>query len=156
MQQEQLLQVAREQHRTGDLRAALRTCAELVDRAHATGNPLLLAEAATLVRRPLDPLLRAQAHALAAEALVHLDGLPTLQAGVRDQLLATRNPFTRPPDNYDGTAQTSKPPSCSCRPDQRCCRPHALPVSVQMWPGAPWHWGMPAATPSTSAGGGPG
>ena len=60
-------------------------------------DPAIVAEAATMMRRPVDPLLRARAHALAAEALVLLDAMGTTARGfaarVRAQLDATRDPF---------------------------------------------------------------
>ncbi|HEU4544839.1 MAG TPA: hypothetical protein VFR88_00960 [Microlunatus sp.] len=61
-------------------------------------DPSLVAAAATLVRRPLDPLLRARVHALAVESLVLLRriGPAGQEAAVRvaAQVEATRDVFS--------------------------------------------------------------
>lgn len=58
-----------------------------------------------MVRRPVDPLLRARAHLLAAEALVQLDPAGAAAARVRAQLEATRDPF-----RVDRLAEHPAPP----------------------------------------------
>ena len=90
---EELLGRARAQHAAGSVSDALDSCADLVERCTPSADPAVVAEAATMVRRPVDPLLRARAHLLAAEALMLLDPAGAAATRVRAQLDATRDPF---------------------------------------------------------------
>lgn len=71
----------------------METCADLIERSSVSTDPAVVAEAATMLRRPVDPLLRARAHLLAAEALMLLDPAGKAAVRVRAQLDATRDPF---------------------------------------------------------------
>ena len=92
-----MLGQARAQYAAGAMADAARTCAELIERCTTATDPALVADAATVVRRPVDPVLRARAHALAAEALVLLQpaepDAARFEARIRAQLEATRDPF---------------------------------------------------------------
>jgi DNA-binding CsgD family transcriptional regulator len=66
------LDQARAQYAAGAVADAVRTCVVVVEGCTDDTDPSLVAAAATLVRRPVDPLLRARVHALASEALVLL------------------------------------------------------------------------------------
>jgi len=98
---EDLLSQARAQHAAGAVSDAMQTCAALIERCTESVDPAIIAEAATMMRRPVDPLLRARAHALAAEALVLLNAMGTTAGGfaarVRAQLNATRDAFHAEP-----------------------------------------------------------
>lgn len=72
-------------------------CAELADLCRRTGDVDRLADAATVIRRPVDLVSRVRVHALAAEALTRLaaaDGSDRIRlARLRAQVEATRNDF---------------------------------------------------------------
>lgn len=76
---------AREQYAAGAVADAVRSCVAVVEGCTQTTDPSLVAAAATLVHRPVDPLLRARVHALASEALALL-----LRAGPAGQEAAAR------------------------------------------------------------------
>jgi DNA-binding CsgD family transcriptional regulator len=88
---------AREQYAAGAVADAVRSCAVVVQGCTPDTDPLLVAAAATLVRRPVDPLLRARVHALASEALalLHRMGPAGAEAAVRvaAQVATTRDVF---------------------------------------------------------------
>ena len=88
---------AREQYAAGAVADAVRSCAAVVQGCTPDTDPLLVAAAATLVRRPVDPLLRARVHALASEALalLHRMGPAGAEAAVRvaAQVATTRDVF---------------------------------------------------------------
>jgi len=63
---------AREQYAAGAVADAVNSCVAIVEGCTVTTEPSLIAAAATVVRRPVDPLLRARVHALAREALALL------------------------------------------------------------------------------------
>ena len=88
---------AREQYAAGAVADAVRSCAAVVEGSTETTDPSLVAAAATLVPRPIDPLLRARVHALATEALALLQragpGGQAAAAPVAAQLEATRDVF---------------------------------------------------------------
>ncbi len=88
---------AREQYAAGAVADAVRTCVAIVEGCTETTDPSLVAAAATLVRGPVDPLLRARVHALASEAisLLHRAGPAGHEAAarVRAQIEATRDVF---------------------------------------------------------------
>lgn len=88
---------ARAQYAAGAVAEAVRSCAVVVEGCTDDTDPVLVAAAATLVRRPIDPLLRARVHALASEALALLrrTGPTAEQAAVRvaAQVEATRDVF---------------------------------------------------------------
>ncbi len=88
---------AREQYAAGAVADAVRSCVAVVEGCTETTDPLLVAAAATLVRRPVDPLLRARVHALASEALalLHRAGPAGQDAAARvvAQVEATRDVF---------------------------------------------------------------
>ena len=76
---------AREQYAAGAVADAVRSCVAVVEGCTETTDPSLVAAAATLVRRPVDPLLRARVHALASDALALLN-----RAGPAGQQAAAR------------------------------------------------------------------
>lgn len=88
---------AREQYAAGAVADAVRDCVAVVEGCTETTDPSLIAAAATLVRRPVDPLLRARVHALASDALalLHRAGSAGLEAAasVMAQVEATRDVF---------------------------------------------------------------
>ena len=88
---------AREQYAAGAVADALRSCVAVVEGCSESTDPSLVAAAATLVRRPVDPLLRARVHALASDALALLNRVgPAGQeaaARVAAQVEATRDVF---------------------------------------------------------------
>ena len=63
---------ARVHYAVGAVAEAVRGCVGVVEGSALDTDPSLVAAAATLVRRPLDPLLRARVHALAIESLALL------------------------------------------------------------------------------------
>jgi DNA-binding CsgD family transcriptional regulator len=91
------LDQARAQYAAGAVADAVRSCVSVVEGCTDDTDPSLVAAAATLVRRPVDPLLRARLHALASEALALLRraGPTGQQAAVRvaAQVEATRDVF---------------------------------------------------------------
>jgi len=76
---------ARAQYAAGAVADAVRSCVLVVDGCTDDTDPLLVAAAATLVGRPVDPLLRARVHALASDALALLN-----RAGPAGQEVAAR------------------------------------------------------------------
>lgn len=88
---------AREQYAAGAVAEAVRSCVAVVEGSTQTTDPSLVAAAATLVRRPVDPLLRARVHALAIDALalLHRAGPAGKEAAapVMAQVEATRDVF---------------------------------------------------------------
>ncbi len=102
---------AREQYAAGAVADAVRTCATVVDLCTEISDPSLVAAAAILVGRPLDPVLRARVHALAGAALVLL--LRSGPAGqafaeqVRAQLEATRDVFHEDCDSAEDCADAT-------------------------------------------------
>jgi len=88
---------AREQYAAGAVAEAVRSCVAVVGGCTESTDPSLVAAAATLVRRPVDPLLRARVHALASDALALLNraGPAGQEAAVRvvAQVEATRDVF---------------------------------------------------------------
>ena len=91
------LDQARAQYVAGAVADAVSSCVVVVEGCTDDTDPLLVAAAATLVRRPVDPLLRARVHALASEALALLRraGPTGEKAAVRvaAQVEATRDVF---------------------------------------------------------------
>jgi len=92
-----LLDLARERYRSGDIEDTLRLAAQVIESARREQDDATLAAAATLVHSPTDPLARAYAHALAAEALASLAPDSEPYRSVAAQLTATRNPFHHDP-----------------------------------------------------------
>ncbi|MDZ5620219.1 LuxR C-terminal-related transcriptional regulator [Nocardioides bizhenqiangii] len=92
---------ARAQYAAGAVADAVHSCVTVVEGCTDDTDPSLVAAAATLVRRPVDPLLRARVHALASEALALLRraGPTGEQAAVRveAQVEATRDVFREDP-----------------------------------------------------------
>lgn len=92
------LERARVDYAAGAVAEAVRGCVAVVEGSALDTDPSLVAAAATLVRRPLDPLLRARVHALAVESLVLLRriGPAGQEAAVRvaAQVDATRDVFS--------------------------------------------------------------
>ena len=88
---------ARDQYAAGAVADAVDSCVAIIEGCTETTEPSLIAAAATLVRRPVDPLLRARVHALASEALalLHRSGQPEQDATARvvAQVEATRDVF---------------------------------------------------------------
>ena len=88
---------AREHYAAGAVAEAVRGCVGVVEGSSLDTDPSLVASAATLVRRPLDPLLRARVHALATESLALLRRIGPAgdEAAVRvaAQVEATRDVF---------------------------------------------------------------
>jgi DNA-binding CsgD family transcriptional regulator len=99
----ELLERARAQYRAGEVSQASLTCLRLAELSRAAGDAATLADAAVVIRRPIDPVVRARVHALAAEALVALgDSDPVRSSRVRAQLDVTDDPFhTDPPYTAD-------------------------------------------------------
>jgi DNA-binding NarL/FixJ family response regulator len=94
MERSDLLELARSEYRAGEVARASLTCVRVAELSRAAGDAATLADAAVLIRRPIDPAVRARVHALAAEALVALgDADPVRSSRVRAQLDATLNPF---------------------------------------------------------------
>lgn len=95
-----LLDDARARYAAGSIGAALRLCTEVVRSSVDQPDPAAVADAATLVRRPVDPTARAHAHQLAAQALGLLlatgRGDSPEASRVRAQLEATEDPFGAP------------------------------------------------------------
>ena len=91
------LDEARAHYAAGELAEAVRGCVGVVEKSAPYADPSLVAAAATLVRRPLDPLLRARVHALACQALVLLRRIgpagEEAAARVAAQVEATRDVF---------------------------------------------------------------
>ncbi|WP_250036102.1 LuxR C-terminal-related transcriptional regulator [Paractinoplanes maris] len=101
----ELLERARALYRAGEVAEASILCVSLADLSRAAGDVATLADAAVLIRRPLDPAVRARVHALAAEALAALgDADPVRSSRVRAQLDATRDSFQadQPPAAHSG------------------------------------------------------
>ena len=96
-----MLQRAREVYAAGLVTEALGLCGDLIERGVETHDLPVVAEAATLVRRPVDPVARSRAHLLAARALGLLlavgQGADEHIARVRSQFDATRDPFSSEP-----------------------------------------------------------
>ncbi|HEX5523041.1 MAG TPA: LuxR C-terminal-related transcriptional regulator [Pedococcus sp.] len=89
-----VLDRAREHYRMGEIALAWSACAELAELARGAGDPAALADAATVIRQPIDPMTRARVHALAAEALGRIgEGDPVRRARLVAQLEATADPF---------------------------------------------------------------
>ena len=93
----QLVNSARAQYAVGNIAGAVRLCTQALEARTTATDLAALAEAATLVRRPVDPVLRARVHSLAAEVLAlsrragpDADALALL---VQAQLEATRDDF---------------------------------------------------------------
>jgi hypothetical protein len=109
----ELLERARAQYLAGEVAQASQTCVRLAELSRAAGAAATLADAAVVVRRPLDPVVRAQMHALAVEALAALgDGDPVRSARVSAQLEATRDPFhADEPPRMTRTSATPRRPS---------------------------------------------
>lgn len=88
---------ARRQYAAGAMAEAVRSCVAVVEGCTESTDPSLVAAAATLVRRPVDPLLRARVHALASEALALLKSAGPAGQGaaarVVAQVEATRDVF---------------------------------------------------------------
>ena len=95
-----LLDEARARYGEGSVTAALRLCAEVISASVADPDPSVVADAATLVRRPVDHSTRVLAHQVAAQALGLLlaagHGETSEAARVRAQLHATADPFGPP------------------------------------------------------------
>lgn len=85
----------------GSVAEALSLCSEIIERAVADPDPELVARAATMAPRPVDPAARAKAHRLAARGLGLLvatgEGDSPEAARIRSQLDATRDPFEGEP-----------------------------------------------------------
>ncbi len=91
---EALLAEARAAYRAGSVTDALDACRTLAGLSRAAGDTALLVQAALLVRRPVDPALRALAHALATEALAAVgDSDPLATARLSAQASATEEPM---------------------------------------------------------------
>lgn len=105
----ELLDQARREYSAGAEAEALQTCATLIDHAAAGCDPNLIAEAATLVRPPVDPVQRARLHALAAGACSRLRSTgaegDAAKSRVQALLKATCDPFNARP------ASTTTPPA---------------------------------------------
>ena len=88
---------ARADYAAGAVAEAVRGCVGVVEGSALDTDPSLVAAAATLVRQPLDPLLRARVHALASEAHALLSrigsGGEEAAARVAAQVEATRDVF---------------------------------------------------------------
>lgn len=106
-----LLERARQQRAAGALADAVATCARVVDRAVATTDPGIVADAATLVRRPVDPLLRARVHAVATAAQSLLaaaaDVPESARSRVAAQVVATGDAFQ--PDDLPDQGPVADP-----------------------------------------------
>lgn len=90
----EVLDRAREHYRVGEVGRAWSACAELAELARRAGDAAALADAATVIRQPIDPVTRARVHALAAEALGQIgEGDPVRRARLVAQLEATTDPF---------------------------------------------------------------
>ncbi|HEU5487062.1 MAG TPA: hypothetical protein VFU98_19320, partial [Microlunatus sp.] len=89
---------ARLHYAAGAVAEAVRDCVGVVEGSALDTDPSLVAAAATLVRRPLDPLLRARVHALAIESLILLRRIgpagEEAAARVAAQVEATRDAFS--------------------------------------------------------------
>lgn len=90
------LVLARERHAAGDVAGAWQACADVAEVARATADPGLLADAALVIRRPTDPILRARVHALALEALARTAQDSPLRARIEAQVAATRDAHQAP------------------------------------------------------------
>lgn len=82
---------ARRRHAAGDVAGAWAVCAELAATARGTADPSLLADAALVLRRPADAVLRARVHALAVEALGRTPHDDPRRARLEAQASATRD-----------------------------------------------------------------
>lgn len=97
---ETLLDDARAKYRAGAIDDALRLCTELVFKAGVELDPVTVADAATLVRRPISHATRTRANRLAMHAFGLLvargcdDGVAAER--VRNQIDATADPFASP------------------------------------------------------------
>ncbi len=90
------LDLARELYAAGAVADAVGVCVGVVEACDEGTDPSVVASAATLVRRPVDPLLRARVHALAGEALgllVRTGRDEELVSRVSAQVEATRDVF---------------------------------------------------------------
>ena len=96
-----LLVLARERHAAGDVAGAWEACVEVAEVARATADAGLLADAALVIRRPTDPVLRARVHALALEALATTPQDSPLRARVEAQVAATRDAHQAPRAEVD-------------------------------------------------------
>jgi DNA-binding CsgD family transcriptional regulator len=108
----ELLERARAEYRAGEVARASLTCVRVAELSRAAGDVATLADAAVVVRNPVDRVVRARVHALAAEALVALgDADPLRSSRVRAQLDATLDPFaaaeTDPPALDDADPESA-------------------------------------------------
>ena len=103
MQRSELLGRARAEYRAGEVAQASLTCVRVAELSRVAGDVGMLADAAVVVRRPIDPVVRARVHALAAEALAALgDSDPVRSFRVRAQLDATADPFVTEESGLSG------------------------------------------------------
>ena len=77
----------------GDIGLAWRACAELAEMGRRAGDVAALADAATVIRRPIDPATRGRVHALAAEALSRLGTATRAPRPAAGTLEATADPY---------------------------------------------------------------
>ena len=97
------LEQARRLHAAGDVAGAWRACAALAEVARATADVSLLADAALVVRRPTDAVLRARVHALAVEALGRTATDDPRRGRLEAQVAATRDAHHAPRAEVDPT-----------------------------------------------------
>lgn len=92
---ELLLELARDQFRSGAVDEAWQSCREAADLGRAAGAPATVADAATVLRGITNSPVTRQLHALSREALAALRGAdPVREARLLAQLAVTADPFT--------------------------------------------------------------
>ncbi len=95
------LVLARERHAAGDVAGAWEACVEVAAQARSRRDASALADAALVLRRPSDPVLRARVHALALEALATAPEDDPRRARLEAQVAATRDAHHAPLTQVD-------------------------------------------------------
>jgi DNA-binding CsgD family transcriptional regulator len=111
----ELVERARDLYRRGAVADALAACEQAARDARLSGDPVALADAATVIRTTTRADVAARVHALCTDALARLgDDDPVRTARVRAQLVATSNPFG-PPEALDLPPESDDPEAAFLR-----------------------------------------
>jgi DNA-binding CsgD family transcriptional regulator len=111
----ELVELARDLYRRGAVDDALAVCEQAARDARRSGDPVALADAATVIRTAPRADVAARVHALCTEALARLGEDDVVRtARVRAQLVATSNPFG-PPEPLDLPPESDDPEAAFLR-----------------------------------------
>ena len=111
----ELVELARDLYRRGAVLDALAACEQAARQARRSGDPVALADAATVIRTAPRADVAARVHALCTEALARLGEDDVVRtARVRAQLVATSNPFG-PPEPLDLPDESDDPEAAFLR-----------------------------------------